>query len=59
LEDRKERSPEEIMKLESAIRDRIRQIEIQRKIQDEMEKRAEEIKKSIRVEVYSDRIKKE
>ncbi len=59
LVDRKEKTPEEINKLEAAIKDRIRQIEISRKTQTEMEKRAEEIKKSTKVEVYPDRIKKE
>jgi len=59
LVDRIEKTPEEIMKLEIAVKDRIRQIEISRKTQDEMEKRAEEIKKSTKVEIYPDRIKKE
>jgi peptidyl-prolyl cis-trans isomerase C len=57
LEERKERSPEEIKRLEGLIRERIKQIEISKKTQEMAAEKAEELKKNTKVEVYYDRIK--
>lgn len=57
LEERKERSPEEMKRLEGLIRDRIKQIEIAKKTQEMAAQKAEELKKNTKVEVYYDLIK--
>ncbi len=59
FESRKERTPEEIKNLETTIKNKITQIEINKKTHDVLEKKVEELKKNIKVEVYYDRIKKE
>jgi peptidyl-prolyl cis-trans isomerase C len=56
LEERKERSPEEMKRLEGLIRERIKQIEITKKTQEMAAQKAEELKKNTKVEVYYDRI---
>jgi peptidyl-prolyl cis-trans isomerase C len=56
LVDKKERSPEEIKRFEEDIKDKIRKIEISKKTQEMVENKAEELKKSTKIEVYYDRI---
>ncbi|OGP88502.1 MAG: hypothetical protein A2156_03510 [Deltaproteobacteria bacterium RBG_16_48_10] len=56
LVDRKERSPEEIKRLEDTIKGKIKQIETSRKTHEIIENKIEEIKKTAKIEVYPDRI---
>jgi peptidyl-prolyl cis-trans isomerase C len=56
LEERKERSPEEMKRLEGLIRERIKQIETAKKSQEMAEQKVEELKKNTKIEVYYDRI---
>jgi peptidyl-prolyl cis-trans isomerase C len=57
LVNRKERSPQEIKMLEAKVRDKVFQLQKNQKIQAMMEKKVEELKKQIKVETYSDRLK--
>jgi len=57
LTDRKERSPEEIKRLEDIIKEKMKQIETTKKAQEMVEKKAEELKKNVKIEVFPDRIK--
>ena len=56
LLDRKERSTEEMTRLTTQVRDRVKQIEISNKAQAVYQKKAEELKSQTKVEVYYDRI---
>jgi parvulin-like peptidyl-prolyl isomerase len=56
LVERKERSPEELKRLEGVIKEKIKKIEESRKLQAMIEKKIEELKKNTKIEVYYDRI---
>ncbi len=56
LEDRIERTPEEMKMLESTIKEKIRQIEANRKLEAAITKKSEELKKIYKVEVHYDQI---
>lgn len=56
LVERKEKTPEEIEKLGKIVSERIRKIEQHRKIQESIDKRVEELKKNIKVEVFYDQL---
>jgi len=57
LEERKERSSEEMKRLDGLVRERIKQIEIAKKTQAMASQKVEELKKNTKIEVYYDRIK--
>lgn len=57
LVSRKERSPQEIKGLEGKVRDKVIQLEKNKKIEAVIEKKVEELKKQIKVESYSDQLK--
>lgn len=57
LVSRKERSPEEMKVLEGKLREKIFQLEKNKKIEAMVEKKVEELKKQIKVETYFDRLK--
>jgi peptidyl-prolyl cis-trans isomerase C len=57
LVERKERSPADMKKFEGMIKEKIRKIEETRKAQELIEKKAEELKKNLKVEMHYDRIK--
>lgn len=54
--ERKERSPEEIKKYETTIKEKMKNIEISAKIQEMVERKVEELKKNAKVQVYYDQI---
>jgi peptidyl-prolyl cis-trans isomerase C len=56
LVDRKERSPEEMKRLEETIREKVKLIEANKKAQEMVQRKAEELRKATKIEVYSDRI---
>ncbi len=56
LEDRIERTPEEMKQLEGTIKDKIRKIEANRKLEAAITKKSEELKKIYKVEVHYDQI---
>jgi peptidyl-prolyl cis-trans isomerase C len=56
LVEKKERSPEEIKRLETIVKEKIRDIEKTAKAQEMVEKKVEELKKKARVEVHYDQI---
>jgi parvulin-like peptidyl-prolyl isomerase len=57
LNEREEKSPEEIEKWETMVREKIKKIEVSKKTQEMLEKKAEELKKNVKIDVYHDRIK--
>ena len=57
LVSRKERSPEEIKILEGKVREKIIQLEKNKKMEAMLEKKVEELKKQIKVETYLDQLK--
>ena len=57
VESRKERSPQEIKMLEEKVREKIIQLEKNKKIEAMIGKKIEELKKQIKIETYSDRLK--
>ena len=57
LVSRKERDPEEMKRLEGRLRDKIIQLERNKKIGAMVEKKVEELKKKIKVETYFDQLK--
>jgi len=56
LVDRREKSPEEMEKLQNTVREKIQQLEITKRGQEALEKKAEELRKKEKVEVFYDRI---
>jgi len=56
LEGKKERSPEEIKRLEDTIKEKVKQIELSKMMEEMAEKKVEELKSKVKVEVYYDRI---
>jgi len=57
LVSRKERSPQEMKEIEVKVRDKIIQLQKNNKINAEIEKKVEELKKQIKIESYSDQLK--
>jgi hypothetical protein len=57
LVSRKEVSPEQLKQLEEKVRERILQIEKNKKTEAVLEKKVDELKKQIKVEIYLDRLK--
>ena len=56
LVERKERSPEELKRLEGIIKEKIKKIEESRKLEAMIEMKVEELKKDTKIEVYYNRI---
>ena len=56
LVEKKEKSPEEVKKLELTIKEKIRQIETTTKMQEMVEKKAADLKQNAKIEVYYDKI---
>lgn len=56
LVERKERSPEEMNRLQGIVKEKLRQIEINRRTQDAITNKADDLKKAMKAEVYYDRI---
>jgi peptidyl-prolyl cis-trans isomerase C len=57
LASKKQRPPEEVKMLEGKIREKVFQLEKNKKIEALMDKKVEEIKKTVRVETYFDQLK--
>jgi parvulin-like peptidyl-prolyl isomerase len=57
LVSRKEMGPEEIKQLEGKVRERVIQLEKNKKVQAMLEKKVEELRKQVKVETYFDQLK--